>query len=1125
MLINDADSKLTVGGRYVLSIAKDTPLCGGLKSAEDIDLMFTYISNGEGTVFSCSEVTWRKTFFSSFTITDVEVTSANIDWGWINFQFSSTDYTGAQASKEISKTSYLNYFNMYDKIYCNLDKKAVCSKGIDLLHYNLKGKQYAIDMGQVNNLPDGTKLRYITIPAGTIFPSYAYVDSKGATKTAFRVTKDVTFGFNTHDYSISGDMSSRIVEFVDSDVDNFSVAAINALWPAFHLTVNDFNTPGATVQKTIGNTGGLNFYENITFNFYNTEKNVYEDDVPFKNVMTSTIAYLYYFQNPTDYIGFAIATGDGFPYGSSQSNYRSVYIPKGTIFPSHAYLSLAGNTVYRTTKDVTFILNDKDGATNTSFVAVENMQTEAMKIKAIATPVGQNDKDAPYFTNFSMDLDIPATGKENLAFKGLYGDGFERYVKFYDDKGNDVTPAHSAYNRHAFFADFSLCNYLFQMLPFDSRNVVKIVFEEGFYVPTVATLKGTETKVYMLEETETWYYNPGTKAWQDKQAFKVTFDSAGGSAVTSPVYVTDGDKVATQTVTKESTVSTVYSFAGWYNGETLWNFNDAVTGDLNLVAKWNESVRQYDVQFDDDDPIKVDYNSKIQQPADPVEKGHKFVGWYVGEKAWDFSKDVVTGDVQLVSKFEHIFNQQVEDEDYLAEPESCEVGAIYYYSCECGECGTQTFQVAAAGHKYVFVETIPATETDPGVFQHYECENCDKLFVKEDETYIEVTLDELKVAYLAYDAAMKIAAIGTVEYNDTSKAKIDAARAAYEKIPAEYKKDFNPDVYKLLTDAEAKYLELKAAAELAAAKADAIDVAEAYVDDLDESKYSETNLAVLDALLLQVKVDINAATEISALEGILTTFKAAVDALEPDLYNAKIAALAEVQGYYDAIDMSKYSPMNQGELLGYLEYAKDAINEAASLDAIASAVTDFKTAVNGVETDLYNAKAEALLEVNATYNNLDMSKYSEANKALLKAAYDKAIKDIADATTLSGVQSAADTFANAIKAIEPDLYNAKTTAIEAAQAYNDALDMSKYSDANQKVLADLLAKVKEDINAAKDLTSIASLLANYKEAVDKVETILPKKGGCGSSILAASALVTIISCCGVALLSLKKKND
>lgn len=66
------------------------------------------------------------------------------------------------------------------------------------------------------------------------------------------------------------------------------------------------------------------------------------------------------------------------------------------------------------------------------------------------------------------------------------------------------------------------------------------------------------------------------------------------------------------------------------------------------------------------------------------------------------------------------------------------------------------------------------------------------------------------------EVMIKIAVIGTVKYGEASKAKIDAARAGYDALSAEEKAQVKN--YATLTAAEARYAELQAEAEQAAAE-------------------------------------------------------------------------------------------------------------------------------------------------------------------------------------------------------------------------------------------------------------------------------------------------------------------
>ena len=73
-----------------------------------------------------------------------------------------------------------------------------------------------------------------------------------------------------------------------------------------------------------------------------------------------------------------------------------------------------------------------------------------------------------------------------------------------------------------------------------------------------------------------------------------------------------------------------YTFIGWYNGESEWNFADAVATDLTLTAKWQ--VNQYTITFKpenggEDIIITQDYGTAITPPAAPTRTGYTFAGW------------------------------------------------------------------------------------------------------------------------------------------------------------------------------------------------------------------------------------------------------------------------------------------------------------------------------------------------------------------------------------------------------------------------------------------------------------------------------------------------------------------
>ena len=107
-------------------------------------------------------------------------------------------------------------------------------------------------------------------------------------------------------------------------------------------------------------------------------------------------------------------------------------------------------------------------------------------------------------------------------------------------------------------------------------------------------------------------------------AYTVTFQSEGGSEVASQIRA-NATAARPADPTKEG-----YTFIGWYNGESEWNFETPVTADLTLTAKWQ--INRYTITFDtaggsEVPSITQDYGTAITPPAAPTRTGYTFAGW------------------------------------------------------------------------------------------------------------------------------------------------------------------------------------------------------------------------------------------------------------------------------------------------------------------------------------------------------------------------------------------------------------------------------------------------------------------------------------------------------------------
>lgn len=92
------------------------------------------------------------------------------------------------------------------------------------------------------------------------------------------------------------------------------------------------------------------------------------------------------------------------------------------------------------------------------------------------------------------------------------------------------------------------------------------------------------------------------------------------------------------------------------------NSDEDFKSSQSSVEKPSEpSEIKYVVNFDSDGGTAISSQTiiageKIIKPVDPVKSStptedYTFIGWYVGDKIWDFESDTVTSDLSLIAKY------------------------------------------------------------------------------------------------------------------------------------------------------------------------------------------------------------------------------------------------------------------------------------------------------------------------------------------------------------------------------------------------------------------------------------------------------------------------------------------
>ena len=142
--------------------------------------------------------------------------------------------------------------------------------------------------------------------------------------------------------------------------------------------------------------------------------------------------------------------------------------------------------------------------------------------------------------------------------------------------------------------------------------------------------------------------NPDTPS-DGKTYYKVTFDSDGGSSVATQKVESGKKAIKPNNPSKDD-----YDFDGWYIEYQSYDFDSAVEANITLKAHWK--IKKYQVIFDTDNGYAsvdqyIEAGQKIDKPNDkPKKEGFVFVGWYIGDTEYDFSKPVKS-DITLKAKW------------------------------------------------------------------------------------------------------------------------------------------------------------------------------------------------------------------------------------------------------------------------------------------------------------------------------------------------------------------------------------------------------------------------------------------------------------------------------------------
>ncbi len=192
----------------------------------------------------------------------------------------------------------------------------------------------------------------------------------------------------------------------------------------------------------------------------------------------------------------------------------------------------------------------------------------------------------------------------------------------------------------------------------------RIIENKTAVVPKNPTKQGYQFVEWQLDGTKFDFKTKITKditlkaKWKEVITYTVTFDSNGGSSVASQSVIEGNKASKPKDPTKDG-----YNFKEWQLNGTAYNFSNAVTGNITLVAVWTEKPVTYTVTFNSNGGSNVatqtvNKGSTATKPANPTRNGYDFKEWQLDGVTYVFSTPV-TSNITLTAVWTEKVNYTV----------------------------------------------------------------------------------------------------------------------------------------------------------------------------------------------------------------------------------------------------------------------------------------------------------------------------------------------------------------------------------------------------------------------------------------------------------------------------------